>query len=98
MSNNRFPLSGEGQPLHHPPPPQRVQMGCVVCSVNSPLLLRMLDWRETSLSLSSPVSMGFPVAIPVERSGMGGWCKNLQNGIWHVLPSHPTLKPVFIFV
>ena len=74
MSNNRFPLSGEGQPLHHPPPPQRVQMGCVVCSVNSPLLLRMLDWRETSLSLSSPVSMGFPVAIPVERSGLGGWC------------------------
>ena len=22
MSNNRFPLSGEGQPLHHPPPPE----------------------------------------------------------------------------
>lgn len=73
-------------------------MGYVVCPVNSPLLLRMLDWREASLSLSSPVSMGFPVAIPVERSGTGGWCKNLQNGIGHVLPSHPTLKPVFIFV
>lgn len=64
------PSLGRGSPS-----PQRVQMGCVACTAKGPLLLRMLDWREAFLSLSSPVSMGLPAVIPVERNSMGGWCE-----------------------
>lgn len=50
--------------------PQRDQMGGFgLYSADKHILFpRMLNWREDCLSLSSPVSTGFPVASLLERN------------------------------
>lgn len=47
-------------------------MGYVACTVRDPLLLIMLNWREASPSLRSPISLGLPMVISVGRNRVDG--------------------------
>lgn len=70
MTNNRFPLSGEGQPLDHPPPPQRVQMG--MCGLFS---------EQSFASENAQLERG--LSVPQLSSQYRVPCGNTSGEKWH---------------
>lgn len=70
MSNNRFPLSGEGQPLHHPPPSPEGSDG--ICGLSS---------EQSFASENARLERG--LSVPQLSSEHGVPCGNTSGEKWH---------------
>lgn len=98
-NNIGFPSLGRAACITRPLP--RGSRWDVVCSVEQSLASENAPTGERPLCPSCQLSSehGVPCGNTSGEKWHGGMvCKNLQNGIGHVLPLPPHLKPVFIFV